>query len=249
MSHPRSAEARFCVACGEQLHDGAALCHVCSSYQVSWKNSLRYWSGVVALFAAIAGVLLFAAERLPRVRSSLFGADRLSIVALSPHKAVLVNSGDRPVFASHIYLKAHAPADGSVLFSRLIYLDEVIEPRVFFRKERALATNTRGYAAGTAPADFDRTARLAARADDPCLVIHFFGRKDPRYRQIRQHGVDQGRPSVDELPVEASIHFFTVSEQEPRSASVAATALVAIKDECDVVGNMVLAPRDPEGAD
>jgi hypothetical protein len=48
-----------CIACQESILLNATLCTHCKSDQAAWRNELRYWAGVVGVFALIASGVAF----------------------------------------------------------------------------------------------------------------------------------------------------------------------------------------------
>lgn len=122
---PETAEAgkRHCAVCDEKISDKASVCPRCGAYERRWKNHLKYWSGVVGLFAFIASALVFVWSSLEEGVTRIVGAD-IQVINLDTFGTLtLFNNASTDVLVRSIEVSR---TDGD---HELIYvIDRSIEP-------------------------------------------------------------------------------------------------------------------------
>lgn len=96
-----------CRYCASEIPSKAVLCHVCKSYQATWRNNLLFAAGAAGFITLIAGALSFTVHQIAETYKQVLWRDKINVLELStgpsPHlRVVLSNGGDGPVFASQV---------------------------------------------------------------------------------------------------------------------------------------------------
>ncbi len=93
-----------CIACKRKLESGSALCSRCGSFQVAWKNHLRYWSTTVSLFVFITTALTYLISVAPEIWKMCTWKDRVEVLdVVLPGFIVLNNIGDGDVIVREFH--------------------------------------------------------------------------------------------------------------------------------------------------
>ncbi len=96
-----------CIACKRKLEVGSSLCSRCGSYQVAWKNHLRYWSTTISLFVFVTTALTHVISIAPEVWRMFTWKDRVEVLDIlypgSPGFIVLSNIGDGDVIVRELH--------------------------------------------------------------------------------------------------------------------------------------------------
>lgn len=91
-----------CIKCKEKINDGASFCHICSHYQSSWRNSVRYLASVVGVVTLIGSGIAFVATKIPELVDSYFPNKNISVVSFSTlSNSSFHNSSDGPIFLEY----------------------------------------------------------------------------------------------------------------------------------------------------
>jgi hypothetical protein len=118
-----------CIACKQSIPDGAALCSHCGSYQARWRNELRYLASTIGIGTVASALLVYSVSALPALRRQLFWRDRIEVLAFSSVRGLaLANTGDGPVFVTHLTVESSPTGRYNILFpiETLIRPGEVI---------------------------------------------------------------------------------------------------------------------------
>lgn len=93
-----------CIACKRKLEAGSFLCSRCGSFQVAWKNHLRYWSTMAGLLVFMTTALAYLTSIAPEVRRVITWKDRVQVLdVVFPGFIVLNNIGDGDVIVRQLH--------------------------------------------------------------------------------------------------------------------------------------------------
>lgn len=179
------AEQVRCVACKQEIPAGASVCSICKSYQTPWKNTIQYFSGIVAL----AAIVITAATWVVGItRTSLFYRDDVRLISASTlGSAVVVNLGDGEVYISHLVLTMPSRSTNVKVY-RVVF-EERLPPGQFIKREflpkGKIAEGEHYFVRGLSAAEFEDRIRLATNGES-CFELAFFSSADPYFRELSQ---------------------------------------------------------------
>lgn len=142
-----------CIACRRELAAEATKCAACGSYQTNWRNHLLYVSSIIGIITLAGSLMFFLAGIAPDVRKAVAWKDKISVLAFRGWGHITIaNSGDGPVFASHvIFHRDQAPT-----FSYMRQINQRLEPGFVLTQELP-----------ERPIEFNRDAFRSISSDDP----------------------------------------------------------------------------------
>jgi hypothetical protein len=89
----------------------ASLCSDCKSYQRIWRNELKYWAGIVGIFALVGSGVAFSFDVGSRLWQRFFGLE-LAISNLDSFGATIIwNFTDKPIQLRILEIKSSAPRE------------------------------------------------------------------------------------------------------------------------------------------
>lgn len=104
-----SGRQSACRYCGSGMPHAARLCSVCKLNVVSWKNSLVYVAGIVALLSGVASAATYVLNTFNEMVKESRWKDEVKIIDYSSDgktdaQVVVANSGDGPVYLNYAKL-------------------------------------------------------------------------------------------------------------------------------------------------
>lgn len=217
-----------CRYCGTQLNDAAVYCVWCNHHTAHWRNSLKYWSSVVGLFAAIAAAATFVfAEALPVYRQS-FQPDKVELLSLqsgvgSSSRYAVSNFGPDDIFLKDITVYFNEGA-GNVTFviNKKILSGEIVtndyDPSEYFLKnqrgflfmdERSSIQDVEFFG------DYANTAKIDARAKGICFERIYMDVGNSSIVRMRDWGKKRGLMLAQEMDV-AKITYYNLRDEKVR---------------------------------
>ncbi|MEW8274992.1 MAG: hypothetical protein AB2733_13030 [Candidatus Thiodiazotropha taylori] len=104
MLNENKSKSRRCVACQKTIDQQATKCEYCQSYQVRWKNRLKYWSEIATLIGLIFSAIVFSANQLIDYIDRTSGA-LLEILEMDSHGNLTVaNNDNKNVFLKRLFI-------------------------------------------------------------------------------------------------------------------------------------------------
>lgn len=213
---PNNAEAalqrKTCVACGFLIPTTATLCSECSSYQASWRNSLRYFASVGGILVVVITLATYLASIFPAARKAIAWRDEVDLISFySEGVIVFRNKGDGPIFLSHMDISAALDAEEFFRFS--IPINKQLENESFLsvdyknphkEMKNGIFVELKG------KEDIFRYLRPAVDPSNKCFELVFFLVSDPKYIQV-SHFLDHLLVYEE---VNASLTYYNVRSKE-----------------------------------
>jgi hypothetical protein len=157
-----------CIVCKEEIASEASQCQKCGSYQRAWKNHLQYGAGIATLVVlGLSGMAWLSEKAISR-----FSKDDVRVVSLnSLGSAVMLNSGHREVFVSHVLLTMRI--GGEYIPAVRLDVQESLAPGRFLQKR--FPRKIKGDALFIAGLNFHEfEAQVRQSMSDECLELAFF---------------------------------------------------------------------------
>jgi len=135
-------DRRRCDACDMVISSRAIICLHCGSFRAVWKNELRYWSGVVGLFAFIGSAGLFASEFVKTELAQKIGGD-IEILNMDTFGELTVfNNSPTDILIRDVLIKTEKTG-----LELLYTIDRSVEPGATFSGNmiEILKRQTHGY--------------------------------------------------------------------------------------------------------
>jgi hypothetical protein len=211
-----------CVECRQPIPAGARVCRNCSSFQVRWKNDLKYISTIVGVLTAIAALIVYFITVMPTLRKNLAWKDHIQVLEfLSNREVVLTNDGDGPVFVSHIAIEASYKTDSGKFFiwtwpvSAEVQAGAIAIRQVVDEHEKTLEKSHSKFVTVDNDTQWSRALRnagsaLAVEEGAKCFVRVIMSESHPLHIQARQ----TLGPRFRTFPVTARVHYYSLSSQK-----------------------------------
>ncbi|MBL0918088.1 MAG: hypothetical protein IBJ14_05260 [Hydrogenophaga sp.] len=126
----QNAQLRMpCRHCLQEINAGASICMHCRQHQSRWTSALTVASTAAAAVSVVGAAITYVVSTLPELRKMARWDDSVEVLQFTTRKGLsIANSGDGPIYVSHLKLKAAYP-DGRHLFTRTVQIDQEIERR------------------------------------------------------------------------------------------------------------------------
>lgn len=104
-----------CIACKSEIPNEATVCPKCSRFQSAWKNWVIFVGASAGLITLVVSGAIYIAGSVVNLVKTLSWEDRVKVVTFDYDvKAVFLNTGDGPIFLSHIDIKSDRTFEASV---------------------------------------------------------------------------------------------------------------------------------------
>ena len=224
------SQRKTCIACGFLIPAAAVLCSECSSYQSSWRNSIRYFASVGGIFIVVITLVTYLASIFPTARKAIMWRDKVSVVSFDSEKRIVFsNRGDGPVFLSHMDIVT--TRDGDEFFRFLISINKQLENGEFLSfdyKNQHKEIQNSFFVESEDNNDLSIYLYHAVDRSNKCVKLVFFIVDDPHYIQVSQF--------LDHLlvyeEVDVSLTYYTVLGEKVEKIPVVATFVHSRSQEC-----------------
>lgn len=211
-----------CIACKRKLETGSSLCSRCGSFQVAWKNHLRYWSTTVSLFVFVTTALTYLISTGPEVWRMFTWKDRVEVLdVMFPGFIVLNNIGDGDVIVREFHWTGtvrdseHAmTSTGTIPINKKLSFEQKVETLELkhgeFRKKEFLG---RYVTEDEVPRERRLKLWQAARSStDECWNLKIQLKKS-KSMQETEVGIGTERQFWS-VPLEGTINYYSVHKKE-----------------------------------
>ena len=204
-----------CRYCASEIPSKAVLCHVCKSYQATWRNNLLFAAGAAGFITLIAGALSFTVHQIAETYKQVLWRDKINVLELStgpsPHlRVVLSNGGDGPVFASQVvvYWRSGSyryPIDRTVGLNSIEIVDNLQpgDPKSPLAKYDSYVGNSTGTPSAQVIAKAEISSRMQA-----CFLPTIFDESNNDLSRMKEHYA-AGSSMLATERAEARILFFS----------------------------------------
>lgn len=238
-----------CVTCKADIPEEAQICSVCSNYQIWWKNSLVFLGKTAGFLTILVAVGTYAISSVLDLRVRLFPEDKITLLAFrsSPKENVIFtlrNSGDRPVFISHVRIHGEHEyaAPGSTVhssYNEVRPINEHVQVGDFLvNKSTHVYASTHPINPVSGVTDEQWSALLDLRAaggkSSPsgaeCLSLEFYSANDPNLVFHK----DTIGPTLRTLSAKGTIYFYSteIGNQKTLEFPVEGVLMLHVTDPC-----------------
>jgi hypothetical protein len=223
-----------CVECKSSIEPGAGLCPVCKTYQEWWRRNIQYVGTVIGVAAAIVGVFVYVASKLPDVWRYWWPQDKIEVVNFYSNLGVtLANSGNRDLYVNRILIAlqevpAGLPGVGAVSRSSDI---SVAVPIGSITTVKFPNTKKLRFVDYTTEDAWLKLARQAtSTSEDSCFVFVYFSANDPLLEQFQT----TYREKAHTVAATATVYYYSPQGNEWKTQNFPARAAVAsvTSDKC-----------------
>jgi hypothetical protein len=207
------AEKKLCIACGHEIPVSARLCSECSSFQVGWKNTVRFLANVVGIASVIIAVITYVVSTFPQLRRIVAWRESIRVLTLNEKNYTFANEGDGELFVSHILMRYRfKPSDNfgrlHVPIGKVIMAGSILSGDFEISKHQDLLLKLGGpYVSGVSDQEWIELLYSAVPiGQEGCTYMEFFARSDPAFNMMSGHLGDSLRTFV----VEAELHYYSL---------------------------------------
>jgi predicted nucleic acid-binding Zn ribbon protein len=118
---------RNCVACGETIPVGAAMCGKCNEYQSTWRNELRYWAAIAGFLAVLGSGAVYMVGVLKGGWDHYWPPDPLVLDFDTFNDITIVNPSNQFLLVKHLLVRAAYPGQREFLTPRWD-INQTIDP-------------------------------------------------------------------------------------------------------------------------
>lgn len=215
-------EKKLCIACGCEIPFSASLCSECSSFQVGWKNTVRFLANVVGIASVIIAVVTYVVSTFPQLRRIAAWNESVRVLTFNYKEYAFANEGDGEVFLSHISGRYRLTPSDPIAGTYLEPIQKVVMPGSVLTGETEVGNRLDTTLVVSHVPDrewsdlFDSSVPLH---DEGCVHKAFIARSDPKFIMWKSFLGDNLRTFV----VEAQLHYYS-----PHKRSMQATKFDAV---------------------
>jgi hypothetical protein len=223
---------KLCIACGREIPVSASLCSECSSFQVGWKNTVRFLANVVGIASVIIAVITYVVSTFPQLRRIAVWNESIRVLTFDETRYAFANEGDGEVFLSHISIRFRlTPSDNFGTY--LVPIQKVIMPGSVLTGEAELRNHS-GAKLESVSNVSDKEWIDLFNSSHPlgmgggCTHQLFVARSDPSFIMLSSFLGDTLRTFV----VEAELLYYSPHKRSMQSTTFDAVGILGRDPEC-----------------
>lgn len=209
-----------CIACKRKLEVGSSLCSRCGSFQVAWKNHLRYWSTTVSLFVFVTTALTYLISTVPEVWKMFTWKDRVEVLdVMFPGSIVLNNIGDGDVIVREFHWVGtvqdmeHGKTSGETIpINKKLSFDQKVET-IELKHGRFHKMGFIGSYMTNEEVPRERRLKLWEAARSPTDKCWSLKIKLKKSQSMEEGEVGTGRP-IWSVPLDGTISYYSIHTRE-----------------------------------
>lgn len=94
---------RKCITCREQIDVAATICPHCGSFQLPWKNHLRFFGGIVTVITLTTTAIAFMFDFISDGIQEVLWKDSIKVISFESYEfSLFQNVGDGPVYVERV---------------------------------------------------------------------------------------------------------------------------------------------------
>jgi hypothetical protein len=232
---------KTCIACGREIPVSASLCSECSSFQVGWKNTVRFIANVVGISSVIIAVITYVVSTFPQLRRIVAWNESIRVLTWRETVRLLTsgeatyafaNEGDGEVFLSHISIRYKPTPSDTTYGTYVAPIQKVIMPGSVVTGETKRipeGAKLEHFVSHASDKEWMDLFYSSEKTDsEPCAHKVFLARSDPEFIMLRSYLGDKLRTFV----VEAELLYYSPHKRSMQSTTFDAVGILTAEPEC-----------------